>query len=42
LERGVMVKGRLAWGVDDFDEAFPLAYTNDLVRLASSLKTHSS
>jgi hypothetical protein len=24
--------------VDDFDESYPLAYTNDLVRLASSLK----
>jgi hypothetical protein len=31
-------EGRLAWGVDDFDEAFPLAYTNDLVRLAASVK----
>ena len=31
-------EGRLAWGVDDFDEAFPLAYTNDLVRLATSVK----
>jgi uncharacterized protein (DUF2252 family) len=31
-------EGRLCWGVDDFDEAFPLAYTNDLVRLAASLK----
>ena len=28
--------GRLIWGVNDFDEAFPLAYTNDLVRLAVS------
>jgi uncharacterized protein (DUF2252 family) len=28
--------GRLIWGVNDFDEAFPLAYTNDLVRLATS------
>lgn len=28
--------GRLAWGVNDFDEAFPLPYTNDLVRLAAS------
>jgi Uncharacterized protein conserved in bacteria (DUF2252) len=32
------VEGRLCWGVDDFDEAFPLPYTNDLVRLAASLK----
>jgi hypothetical protein len=29
--------GRLVWGVNDFDEAFPLAYTNDLVRLAASV-----
>ena len=28
--------GRLAWGVNDFDEACPVPYTNDLVRLASS------
>src|SRR6202789_275852 len=32
------VEGRLCWGVDDFDEAYPLPYTNDLVRLAASLK----
>jgi hypothetical protein len=32
------VEGRLCWGVDDFDEAYPLAYTNDLVRLAASVK----
>jgi uncharacterized protein (DUF2252 family) len=31
-------EGRLSWGVNDFDEAFPLAYTNDLVRLATSVK----
>lgn len=31
-------EGRLAWGVDDFDEAYPLPYTNDLVRLATSVK----
>lgn len=31
-------EGRLCWGVDDFDEAYPLAYTNDLVRLATSMK----
>lgn len=30
------VEGRLIWGVNDFDEAHPLAYTNDLVRLAVS------
>ena len=28
--------GRLAWGINDFDDAFPLPYTNDLVRLATS------
>jgi hypothetical protein len=30
------VEGRLIWGVNDFDEAAPLPYTIDLVRLASS------
>jgi hypothetical protein len=29
-------EGRLVWGVNDFDEAFPMPYTNDLVRLAVS------
>ncbi len=29
-------EGRLIWGVNDFDETWPLAYTNDLVRLAAS------
>ncbi len=29
-------EGRMAWGVNDFDEAFPMPYTNDLVRLAAS------
>src|SRR3984893_2891810 len=29
-------EGRLVWGINDFDEAFTLAYTNDLVRLATS------
>jgi uncharacterized protein (DUF2252 family) len=29
-------EGRLVWGVNDFDEAFSLPYTNDLVRLAAS------
>ncbi len=29
-------EGRLAWGVNDFDEASPLPYTNDLVRLTTS------
>ena len=28
--------GRLVWGINDFDEAFPASYTNDLVRLATS------
>jgi hypothetical protein len=31
------IEGRLIWGVNDFDEAYPLAYTNDLVRLAVSV-----
>jgi hypothetical protein len=31
-------EGRLCWGVDDFDEAYPLPYTNDLLRLATSVK----
>lgn len=29
-------EGRMVWGVNDFDEAFELPYTNDLVRLAVS------
>ncbi len=29
-------EGRLVWGVNDFDEVYPMAYTNDLVRLATS------
>lgn len=29
-------EGRLIWGVNDFDEAWPMAYTIDLVRLAAS------
>jgi len=29
-------EGRLVWGVNDFDEAWTLPYTNDLVRLATS------
>ncbi len=28
--------GRLVWGVNDFDECYPLPFTNDLVRLAVS------
>jgi len=31
-------EGRLCWGINDFDESYPLPYTNDLVRLATSLK----
>ena len=31
-------EGRLAWGVNDFDEAAELPYTNDLVRLATSVR----
>lgn len=30
-------EGRLAWGINDFDEASMLPYTNDLVRLATSV-----
>jgi hypothetical protein len=30
------IEGRLIWGVNDFDEAHPMAYTNDLIRLAVS------
>ena len=30
--------GRLVWGINDFDEAYVLPYTNDLVRLAASLR----
>jgi hypothetical protein len=29
-------EGRLIWGVNDFDEVYPLPYTIDLVRLATS------
>jgi uncharacterized protein (DUF2252 family) len=29
-------EGRLVWGVNDFDEAWPAAYTADLVRLLTS------
>jgi len=31
------IEGRLTWGVNDFDEAATLPYTNDLVRLAASV-----
>lgn len=30
------IEGRLIWGVNDFDEAYPMPYTIDLVRLAAS------
>ena len=30
------IEGRLIWGVNDFDEAWPAAYTVDLVRLLAS------
>jgi hypothetical protein len=30
------IEGRLIWGVNDFDEASPLSFANDLVRLAVS------
>jgi Uncharacterized protein conserved in bacteria (DUF2252) len=30
------IEGRLIWGINDFDEAWPLPYTNDLIRLATS------
>jgi hypothetical protein len=32
------IAGRLVWGVDDFDEAFYLPYTHDLLRLAVSAR----
>jgi hypothetical protein len=31
-------EGRLVWGVNDFDEAHPMPYTIDLVRLAASVR----
>ena len=30
------IEGRLIWGINDFDEAWRLPYTNDLIRLATS------
>src|SRR5579864_7835574 len=30
--------GRLVWGVNDFDEAYPLSYAADLTRLAVSVR----
>ena len=35
-EPGGIVEGRLIWGINDFDEAWRLPYTNDLIRLATS------
>ena len=32
------IEGRLVWGVNDFDEAYVLPYTNDLVRLVTSVR----
>ncbi len=34
--------GRLVWGVNDFDEAVRLPWTNDLVRLAASIEMATS
>jgi hypothetical protein len=31
-------EGRLVWGINDFDEAFPMAWTNDLIRLLASVR----
>jgi len=31
-------EGRLCWGVDYFDDSYPLPYANDLARLATSVK----
>jgi hypothetical protein len=31
-------EGRLIWGINDFDEAFPMAFTNDLTRLLASVQ----
>ena len=33
--------GQLIWGINDFDEAAPLPYTQDLVRLAASVELAS-
>src|SRR5271169_5823871 len=30
------IEGRLIWGINDFDEAWRMPYTNDLIRLAAS------
>jgi uncharacterized protein (DUF2252 family) len=31
-------EGRLVWGINDLDEAFPMSCTNDLVRLLASVR----
>lgn len=31
-------EGRLIWGINDFDEAYPLPYSIDLIRLATSAR----
>jgi hypothetical protein len=31
-------EGRLIWGINDFDEAFPMSCTNDLTRLLASVQ----
>jgi hypothetical protein len=30
------IEGRLIWGINDFDEVYPMPYTVDLIRLATS------
>jgi hypothetical protein len=30
------VEGRLVWGINDFDEVWPMPYANDLIRLGTS------
>jgi hypothetical protein len=32
------IEGRLIWGINDFDEVYPLPFTLDLVRLATSAR----
>ncbi len=32
------LEGRLVWGINDFDEAFPMAWTVDLTRLLASVQ----
>jgi len=34
-------QGQLVWGINDFDEAAPLPYTQDLIRLATSVELAS-